>query len=144
MFLKCFKIWVILLVLWIANKSYADNTIVFTEPTQIYNVIQELNKCEELNVLHEYKISELNNANDNYKLLIENNNQKIKELENMIQNINEFKLEQDKAVENLQQLLRTQKDGYEKLIQDNKPKFFDELFKAIGYVGFGLIIGLLI
>jgi len=144
MFLKCFKIWVILLVLWTANKSYADDTIVFTEPTQIYNTIQELNKCEELNVLHEYKISELNNANDNYKLLIENDNQKIKELEDMIQNINEFKLEQDKAVENLQQLLRTQKDGYEKLMQDSKPKFFDELFKSLGYIAFGLIIGLLI
>ena len=144
MFLKCFKIWVILLVLWIANNSFADDTIVFTEPNQIYNTIQELNKCEELNVLHEHKMSELSQIINNHKLIIENDNQKLKELEDMIQNINEFKLEQDKAIENLQQLLKTQKDGYEKVIQDSKPKFFDELFKGLGYVGLGLIIGLLI
>ncbi len=141
---KFLKIWVILLVLWTVNNVSAEDTIVFTNPNEVHNTIQELNKCDELNILNEHKISELSQMIDNQKSFIENCDSKIKELEDIIKNINEFKLEQDKAITNLQELLKTQKDGYEKIIQDSKPTFLQELFEGLGYVGLGLLIGLLI
>lgn len=144
MLLKLLKIWVILLVLWTVNNVNAEDIIVFTEPNEVYNTIQELYKCEELNVLNEHKTSELNNIINSQKLLNENCDSKVKELEDVINNINEFKLEQDKVIKDLQELLKTQKEGYEKVIQDSKPSFFDKVLNGLSYLGIGILIGILI
>lgn len=144
MLLKLLRIWVILSVLWTVNSVNAEDTVVFIDPNEVYNTIQKLHECEELSLLNEQKFSELNQVVDNQKIQIDNCDNRVKELENIIEDTDELKLKQDVVIDSLQQLLKTQKEEYKKIIQDSKPSFFEKMLNGLSYLGVGILIGVLL
>jgi len=84
---------------------------------------QEFQKCEEDKALADEEIKQLKEKIELYKEAIKTNEQAIKQYKD---------------------LLQYQKDSYEKIIKENKPSIFREIFNSLGFIGIGIIVGLIL
>ncbi len=84
---------------------------------------EELAKCEQDRAL----------ADEEIKIL----KQKI-ELQKQIIELNERELQQYK------ELLEYQRQSYEMLIKQNKPSTFKQIFNTLGFIGLGLLVGIVL
>jgi hypothetical protein len=48
------------------------------------------------------------------------------------------------TIDSYRELLKSQKEAYEKQIENSKPSIFEKIFAAIGGVGIGILVGLLL
>lgn len=80
----------------------------------------------------------------NYEEQIEYYKEGNKELEYQIKLLKEVNSLQKEQITQYKDLMKLQKDGYESIIKENKPSFIKKTFEAIGFVGIGVLIGLLL
>lgn len=95
-------------------------------------------------------VVDLENVND-YKEQVELLKEANAELEKQIISLKEInKLQQEQleitkqTIESYKNLLKTQKEAYEKEIENNKPSIWGKIFAGIGGLGIGILVGLLL
>ena len=95
-------------------------------------------------------VVDLENSND-YREQVEILKEANVELEKQIISLKEInKLQQEQleiskqTIESYQKLLKTQKEAYEKEIENNKPNIWEKIFVGVGAAGIGVLIGLLL
>lgn len=95
-------------------------------------------------------VVDLENSND-YREQVEILKEANAELEKQIISLKEInKLQQEQleiskqTIESYQKLLKTQKEAYEKEIENNKPNIWEKIFVGVGAAGIGVLIGLLL
>jgi uncharacterized membrane protein (DUF106 family) len=95
-------------------------------------------------------VVDLENVND-YKEQVELLKEANAELEKQIislKDINKLQQEQlnvsKQTIESYKELLKTQKEAYEKQIENNKPSIWGKIAAAAGGLGIGVLIGLLL
>jgi hypothetical protein len=79
-------------------------------------------------------------------LYIQDNNELNKEVDLLKQKVDLLKeviTLQDKTITQYQDLLKYQKESYKEIIEANKPSVWKQIFQAVGFVGIGVLIGLI-
>jgi len=123
---------IISVILLLSGNVLAEESICFDKNTA-GNIVVEIEKCR----IDEKKID----------ILIKQNQELEKQISLLNQVIEKQKEQQEilkKEVESYKTLLATQKAGYEEEIKKAKPSLFNEMLKAFGFVGAGIVIGLLL
>jgi hypothetical protein len=67
-----------------------------------------------------------------------------KELEYQVKLLREVNSLQKEQITQYKDLMKLQKDGYESIIKESKPSFLHEVSKVIGFIGIGILIGLVL
>jgi hypothetical protein len=67
-----------------------------------------------------------------------------KELEYQVKLLKEINALQKEQIVQYKDLMKLQKDGYESIIKESKPSFIKKVFEGLGFVGFGILIGLVL
>jgi len=73
-----------------------------------------------------------------------------KELETqvkLLKETNKLKEEQitigDRTIKQYQELIKFQKETYEQAVKDSRPNIFKQIIDALGFIGVGVVIGLI-
>lgn len=120
------------ILLFSSSFLYAEENICY-KPEVASKIVVDLQKA---NITNQELIA-TQKLNDELKVQIESLNQIIvlqKEQINIL----------DSGMSSYKDLLKIQKEGYEKEIKNAKPKLLDTILKSIGLVGAGIVIGALL
>jgi len=120
------KLAILLLIssIFICLPAYAED-ICFSEPTATRMVVDL-----ELKKNYEEQIGYYKEGN--------------KELEYQIKLLKEVNTLQKEQITQYKDLMKIQKEGYESIIKESKPSFLHEVSKVIGFIGIGILIGLVL
>lgn len=66
------------------------------------------------------------------------------ELEYQVKLLKEINTLQKTQVDQYKDLVKIQKEGYESIIKESKPSFLHEATKVLGFIGIGILIGLVL
>lgn len=64
-----------------------------------------------------------------------------KELEYQILLLKEINILRKEQIEQYEKIVKLQKESYESIIKESRPSIWQEIFKAISYIGIGALIG---
>lgn len=131
------------------NTCYALDTKLDNQTTILVNTKDPVVCFTEADISNKVIVS-LENSGD-YKEQIDLLKQGNIELERQITLLKEVnKLQQEQieisksTIESYKDLLKVQKEAYEKQIDNTKPSIWDKIFPALGGIGIGVLVGLLI
>lgn len=134
------KILIFLFIL-IPSIAFAEQEIVFTTPDTLYTAVQRGSICQKQFSLQTEKLQVV----ESLVLTLEKENsvyvEQITILDKKIGGLTSFITKQDSTILDLTNLLQTQKEGYEDLINLQKPTFLQKLKDSTLMVGIGFILG---
>ena len=88
---------------------------------------------------------------DDYEVeidLLKQGNLELEKQINLLKEVNKLQTEQllvsKQTINSYKELLKTQKEAYEKQIENTKPSVWGKIFAAVGGIGIGVLIGLLL
>ena len=137
---KLLVIMVFLLGLEVVNSS-AEEVVVIEDVDKVYTALQQLATCKETSILQAEEILNLNNQVELLSKIKDLSEQQKVELSNQLELLKGLGEEQNKAVKELQLVLKNQKEGYEEVIKTMKPSFFETLKNNIIVFSSGVGIG---
>lgn len=128
----------------IANSSDAEEVVVIEDVDKVYTSLQRLDTCRETSTLQAEEILNLNNQVELLSKIKDLSEQQKVELSNQLELLKGLGMEQDKAVKELQLVLKNQKEGYEEVIKTMKPSFFETLKNNFLVFSSGLGVGVIL
>lgn len=129
-------------ILLLSTNVYADQATVIvntTSPVICFSEEDAKKIVVQLEDLADYK--------DQVEILKQQNQELLKQIE-LLKTIN--KLQQDQivlstqAITNLNEVIKSQKNAYEKKIEEEKPSILNKLYTTVGTLGVGVLIGILL
>jgi hypothetical protein len=121
----------LLIFLSVFSVSFAAEEICFPED-QAKKLVYELEQCR--------------NIQDQVDLYRQENDQLEKQV-GLLKEIINLKDQQlkisEKSVDQYKDLLQYQQKTYEQIVKDNQPSVGKEIIKVLGYIGIGVLIGLI-